>query len=56
MDFKPLTIIKSQVVRTHMMRDKAPYPEKAGILFITVFPASSTMPETQYTPNQQMNE
>lgn len=44
MSLKPLTVVQSSVIRTHMMRDKALYPEQVSVLFIAVFPAPSTMP------------
>lgn len=43
MSFKPLAVVKSSIISTHMIREKAPNPEQVGVLFITVSPVPSTM-------------
>lgn len=46
MSLKPCTVVQSSVIRTHMVRDKALYPEQVSVLFIAVFPEPSIMPGT----------
>lgn len=45
MSSQPLAVVKSSVIRTHMMTDKASYPEQVDVLFITAPPAPSTVTE-----------
>lgn len=59
MGLKPLAVANSSVIKnSHMMRDKASYPEQVGVLFILVSPAPSTKDVTWNTLslNQQLNK
>lgn len=48
MNLKPLAVVKSPIIRTHGMKEKAPYPEQVDVLFITVSLAPCTMLGTYF--------